>query len=105
MTLDQMYSLATSGAFQNRVRMAALNQAITVMAETGANPIYVETLRTNLASSTISDGCSNNLTRFVYGIASTPGFTSTPVDADIQFAMVTQWSTLAGVTFLNTQGQ
>lgn len=105
MSLTAQYNLAVSGSFQNSVRMAALGQANSVMTETGVNYPRVETLRTTLAQSTIQDGCTANLTRFVYGVAATPGFNLTPADADIQSAMVSQWNTFAGVTTANLTGQ
>lgn len=105
MSLTSQFNLAASGAFQNAVRMSALGQAMTVMAETGVNYPRVQALRTNLAISTITDGCVANLPKFVYGIAATPGFATSPVDADINSAMITQWNNLAGVTAANLSGQ
>lgn len=98
MTLLQSYQLASSGGFQNLVRMSALSQAIVVLGETSISIPRVQDKRNALAVSTVQDGCTSNLTRFVYGIAAVPGFAVNPVDADINSAMVSQWNNFSLVT-------
>jgi uncharacterized protein with von Willebrand factor type A (vWA) domain len=103
-TLNAIAALCADTTFQGQIRAAAVSYAHTAM--TASHTIHgaADVKTYGLAISTIEDGCTANLTRFVWGIATTPGFsavvndTTNTNDAAINSAMVSQWATIAGVT-------
>jgi hypothetical protein len=108
MTLDQIIAIAADTTFQQQVETAAVHQALVVLNEAVPANTIVETLRQQLATSTITDGCAANLPRFVWAIANSNAGTFTlndttdQNDAMIQSAMGNLWSDIALVTNLQT---
>ncbi len=106
MTLNQIVAVADDTTFQNQVKAAAIQQALVVLNEAPSTNTIVETLRQNLATSTIADGCALNLPRFVWAIANSNAGTFTlndtadANDAMIQSAFGNLWSQMALVTNL-----
>jgi hypothetical protein len=104
MTLNQIVALADDATFQGQVRAAAVAYAATALQAPHTAHEAADLLGWALAASTIADGCTANLTRFVWGIAATPGFsaivtdTNDTNDAAVNSAMVSQWQNIAGVT-------
>jgi hypothetical protein len=109
MTLNQIVALAGDAIFQQQCRAAAIGEAMAVIASPPTSHNRSDQKRWSLASSTIADGCTANLTLFAWGLAATPGFsaivndTGDQNDAAIASAMVSQWSNLAGVTGADVQ--
>jgi hypothetical protein len=110
LTLTQLKSLAADATFQGQIQIAAVRQALTSIVAASTTHAAADQKRWALAASTLADGCTANLTRFSYGIASTSGFNvtagspPTAADADINSAMVSQWDHLAGITAGDTGG-
>ena len=104
MTLNAIVALTADATFQKQIQAAAVNYAMTAIAAAPTVHNRADELKWGLAASTIADGCTANLQRFVWGIACTPGFsavvndTADANDAAIESAMVSQWGNLALVT-------
>lgn len=98
MTYTEMDTLANDATFRKRVRCAALGYAQTVLGETPSTHNRLDEKRNALAAATIADGGSAMLDRFTWGLATRPGFSGTPTDADIDFAIQTGWDDFALVT-------
>lgn len=104
MTLNATVALCADLTFQGQVRAAALGYAGTAQAAAHTTHAVADAKTYGLAQSTILDGCVANLQRFVWSIATTPGFSaalndSTDTnDAAISSAMISQWAKIAGVT-------
>ena len=101
MNLNTIVALCADTTFQGQIHAAMLSQAHTVLNETAGTHATLQNKRWSLASSVLADGGTSMLNRFVWGIATTPGFsavvndTTDTNDAAIASAMVSQWSTLA----------
>lgn len=106
MTLNAIAALCADVTFQGQIRAAAVSYAHTALQAAHTTHNIADQTTQALAVSTIQDGCTANLTRFVWGIACTPGFsaivndTNDANDAAISSAMVSQWPIIAGVTGL-----
>jgi hypothetical protein len=104
MTLNQIVALAADVTFQKQVQAAAVQEALVQIASAPTSHQSADSQRYALAASTLADGCTANLQRFVWGVACTPGFaavtndTTDQNDAAIGSCMVSQWNNLAGVT-------
>lgn len=104
MTLNQIAALAADTTFQGQIRAAAVSYAHTALVSAHTTHGSADAKVWGLAISTIADGCVSNLTRFVWGIATTPGFSAvvndagSANDAAINSAMISQWAVIAGVT-------
>ena len=104
MNLNAIAALCADTTFQGQVRAAAVGYAHTALVAAHTSHGVADQLTYGLAVSTLQDGCTANLTRFVWGIATTAGFsavvndTTDTNDAAINSAMVSQWSIIAGVT-------
>jgi hypothetical protein len=110
LTLTQLKSLAADATFQGQIQVGAVRQALAEIVATSTVHSAADAKRWALAASTLADGCTANLTKFTYGIASTSGFNvtagtpPTAADADIASALVSQWDHLAGITAGDTGG-
>src|SRR6516162_5556078 len=104
MTLNEIVALCGDTIFQKQIQAAAVLHAIQVIGMGPTTHAIADEKNWALASSTIADGCTANLNRFVWAIASTPGFsgvtndTASANDPAISSAMVSQWGNIAGVT-------
>jgi hypothetical protein len=104
MTLNATAALCNDTTFQSQIRAAAVAYAHTALAANHTAHAPADAKMWELAITTLADGCAANLTRFVWGIATTPGFAAIPNDAGntndaaINSALVSQWAAIAGVT-------
>src|SRR5208282_6442694 len=104
MTLNAIAALCADVTFQAQIRGAAVGYAHTVLNETASTHGALQGGRWALAQGTLTDGCVALLQRFVWGIATTPGFTAIvndttdTNDAAINSAMISQWNTIALLT-------
>jgi hypothetical protein len=104
MTLNEISALAKDATFQDQVKVAALSYASTALSAPSTQYNAADQKCWDLAVSTIVDGCTANLNRFIWGIATVPGFTAIPGDtgsandAAINSCMITEWPAIAGVT-------
>jgi hypothetical protein len=104
MTLNQIVALTEDTIFQKQIQAASVAHAMQVLAAGSTEHGVADEKMWWLANSTIADGGTANLNRFVWAIASTPGFdgalndTNNTNDAAISSAMVSQWGNIAGVT-------
>lgn len=103
MNLNAIVALCADATFQKQVQAAAVAYAHTALVAAHTSHGAADQLTWGLAQSTIADGCTANLQRFVWGIATTPGFSAALTDsadandAAIASAMVSQWAIIAGV--------
>lgn len=95
MTYAEMNTLANDATFKARVRCSALSYAQVVMGEAPSSHNRLDSKRSQLAAATIADGGAATLDRFAWGLATRPGFSGTPTDADIDFAVQTGWNDFA----------
>lgn len=98
MTYTEMATLATTDSFRTRVRCSSLSYAQVVLGENPSTHNRLDEKRNALAAATLSDGGAAMLDRFAWGLATRPGFSGTPTDADIDFAIQTGWNDFALVT-------
>jgi hypothetical protein len=104
MTLNQIVAIAADTTFQSQCKAAAVFYAVNtaIRAAPTAHNIADE-LQWALASSTIADGCAENLPRFVWAIANSNAGTFTLNDTGdandplIQSALGNLWAEIAGV--------
>jgi len=103
-TLNQIVAIMDDTTFQQQVRVAAIQQALVVLNEAVPANTIVETLRQQLAQTTIADGCSANLPRFVGAIANSNAGTfvlndaTDQNDAMIQSAFGNLWTQMSLAT-------
>ena len=98
MTYAQMAAMAADATFRTSVRCAALSYAQVVIAAAPTSANRVDEKRYSLAAATIADGGAAMLDRFAWGTATRPGFSATPTEADIDYAIQTGWDDMALVT-------
>src|SRR5208337_4084181 len=104
MTLNATVALCADLTFQGQIRAAAVGYAHTALIAAHTTHGSADQKTWGLAVSTLQDGCTANLMRFVWGIACTPGFsaivndTTDANDAAVASALVSQWAIIAGVT-------
>jgi hypothetical protein len=104
LSFSQLKALAADATFQGQVQMSAVREAMAQIGAASTAHSVADHKRWALAQSTLADGCTANLTRFAYAIASTAGFNvtagtpPTATDADIDSAMVAKWDNIAGIT-------
>ncbi len=102
MAYSDDYALSQDVTFQNRVRMAMMKAAITIMSESAtAYNAQTEVLRTNLATSILQ-----NPTLYIFSFtqasieagASGSPLTSASSDGNIDVAIASVWNGVAGAT-------
>jgi hypothetical protein len=104
LNLNAIAALAADTTFQKQIQAASVAYAHTALVAAHTSHAVADGKTYGLAVSTLADGGVSNLQRFVWGIATTPGFsavvndTTDTNDAAINSAMVSQWSVIAGVT-------
>ena len=98
MTYTEMAAMAADATFRSKVRCAALSYAQVVMGEDPTAHNRRDEKRQALAAATIADGGSAMIDRFAWGTATRPGFSATPTEADIDYAIQTGWDDMALVT-------
>ena len=104
MNLNTIVALAADVTFQKQIQAAACSYAHTALVAAHTTHGVADQKTWGLAISTLADGCTANLQRFVWALATCPGFSAALTDATdtndaaINSAMISQWSIIAGVT-------
>lgn len=105
MTLNQIVAIAADVTFQNQVKAAAVFYALnTAMKAAPTADNLADEIKWTLATSTIIDGCTANLPRFVWAVANSNAGNFTLNDSGdlndplIQSALGNLWAQIAGVT-------
>lgn len=99
-TLVQAQALIASGPFRTNVQLLAIKAAINIAGEAATTKQNVDSKRSGLATSVLSDRAAGYVGPFVQAIALTGNFAdvTAPTEAEITTSLGGLWNAMAGIT-------
>jgi hypothetical protein len=91
------FTNANDDSLQQKVRVAAVAAALNISGEAVTSRNTVDEKRHRLAELVLSDGCLEQLERFMFAVVAAGAVTPASTDAQIDSRLSAIWNDLAGV--------